>query len=143
MHVAGLFKEGRNISIIGSVVNLVVSVIFAYCTGIFGVFFGTFFTYIIQIVMKIYYVYKLKFGCSGKRYYLYMLNYIILFALLVLINTYLCGLVNTSVHILDFIIQGVISAGVSGLSILLCYWRSEEIKYYKRLVFSYLKKLKK
>ena len=48
MHVAGLFKEGRNISIIGSVVNLVVSIVFAYYTGIFGVFFGTFLTYIIQ-----------------------------------------------------------------------------------------------
>lgn len=143
MHVAGLFKEGKNISIIGSVVNLVVSVVFAYSTGIFGVFFGTFFTYVIQIVLKILYVYKLHFKCAGKRYYLYMLNFFILFLILALVNSRLCGLVHTSLHLVDFLIQGLTSAGISGLVLLICYGGSAELKYYKGLLFSYVKKLKK
>jgi len=143
MHVAGLFKEGRNISIIGSVVNLVISIIFAHYTGIFGVFFGTFLTYIIQIIMKMYYVYKLKFQCGGKRYYLYMFNYLLLFVLLVFVCNTLCGMVNTSIDFLDFLIQGIISAGICGLGIILCFWRSEEFKYYKNLALTYASKLKK
>lgn len=143
MHVAGLFKEGRNISIIGSVVNLVVSIIFAYITGIFGIFLGTFFTYVIQIIMKMYYVYKLQFKCAGKRYYLYMLKFAILFLGLSFVCNRVCGMVHTSVPLLDFLIQGCISAGISGLVLLVCYWRSAEFKYYKTLFFGYVKRMKK
>ena len=143
MHVAGLFKEGRNVSIIGSVVNLVISIVFAHYTGIFGIFFGTFFTYVIQIVMKVYYVYKLQFKDAGKRYYLYMLSFIIMFLALAFINNKLCGLIHTSVYLLDFFIQGIISAGITGIIIILCYSRGAEYKYYKGLLFSYSRKLRK
>ena len=143
MHVAGLFKEGRNISIIGSVVNLVVSIVFAHYTGIFGVFFGTFLTYVIQIVMKMYYVYKLKFKHSGKRYYLYMFKYLVLFVILVIANNMICSSINTSIHFLDFIIQGLVSAVVSLLVIVLCFGRNEEFKYYCKLAVSYFNKLRK
>lgn len=142
MHVAGLFREGRNVSLLGSLVNLAVSILLAYRLGIFGVFFGTFLTYMIQIILKIYYVYQLRFQCTAKRYYCYMLKLVLLFLALAFISHWLCGMVPAFGAIWDFLIQGLVSAGVSGLVILLCYCRSSEFQYYKALFVRYGKRIK-
>lgn len=142
MHVSGLFKEGRNISIIGSEVNLVVSIIFAHQTGIFGVFFGTFFTYVIQIFLKIHYVYKLKFEAPERHYHIYLLKFFGMFLILLAINYQLCSFIQTPVHLANFILKGIVAALVSGLSILLCFGKSEEFKYYISLGLVYIKKFR-
>lgn len=140
MHVAGLFVEGRNISIIGSVVNLVVSIVFAQFTGLFGVFFGTFLTYVIQIVLKIHYVYKLKFEAKSRGYFIYILKFLLLFCILLLICNRVCSLIDTSVYLVDFLVKGIISAIICMGALCLCYFRSAEFVYYKSLAMGYLKK---
>ncbi len=134
MHVAGYFVEGRNISIIGSVVNLAVSIVLGYFTGIFGIFLGTFCTYFIQIIMKIHYVYKLKFNETGLKYGWMLIRFSALLVLLTLGCGYICSFVNTSVFILAFFISGIIAAVISVVFILLIWSRSEFFKYYFDLV---------
>ncbi len=141
MHVSGFFVEGRRISIIGSVGNLVVSIIFGYFTGIFGIFLGTFVTYLIQILMKIHYVYKLKFNESGIRYYLYLLQFTVVLVGLMFGCERLCSLMVTGSDILDFIVHGSVAAVITLGVLALLYCRTPEFKYYKELAFGYIKKI--
>lgn len=143
MHVAGLFVEGRNISIVGSVVNLIVSIAFAQLTGLFGIFFGTFLTYAIQIVLKIHYVYKLKFQEKSRKYFGYMLKFLLLFGALLLACNGVCSFVDTSIYLVDFLIKGLASAVICMLALGLCYFRSAEFAYYKSLMLGYLRKVRK
>lgn len=140
MHVAGFFKEGRNISIIGSAINLIISVVFGYFTGIFGIFLGTFFTYFIQILMKIYYVYKLKFKESSKKYFLMVIGYFALMLVLMLGCSFLCSFISTSVYLVDFFIYGIISAFITLGAIYLLYGKTEYFKFFAGLLGRYIRK---
>ena len=151
MHVSGLFKEGRNISILGSVVNLIVSIVLGKAWGIIGIFLGTFCTYLIQIVMKIYYVYKLKFKSSCWAYAFRMIMYSGLFVACMFgckILTDWCNIGNSieseiGRDILQFVVNGVVSTVVVILVTLVCFSRTEEFRYYIGLIGGYLKKIKK
>lgn len=143
MHVSGYFVQGRNISIAGSIINLIVSIIFGYYTGIFGIFLGTFCTYAIQMVMKAYYIYKLKFNESCVPYLITLLKLFLLLGALMVGCGFVCDYINTGIYLLDFFICGLISAVITLAVIWAIYSRSEYFKYYKDLAFSYLKKMKK
>lgn len=143
MHVSGYFVHGRNISIAGTVINLIVSIVLGYYTGIFGIFLGTFCTYLIQTVLKVYYIYKLKFNESCSEYLLTLLNITILLGVLMAGCGWICSFVKTGIFIVDFVISGLISAIIVILVIAVIYHKSEYFKYYKDLVFQYLNKMKK
>ena len=150
MHVSGLFKEGRNISILGSVINLIVSIVLGKAWGIIGIFLGTFCTYVIQTIMKIYYVYKLKFKSSSWPYSLRMLMYSGLFAACMFgckKLTDFCVVGNRIENeigrdILQFVINGAVSTVVVIIVTVVCFSRTEEFKYYIGLITGYLKKNK-
>lgn len=142
MHVAGFFKEGRNISIIGSVVNLVVSIVLGWFTGIFGIFLGTFFTYFIQILMKIYYVYKLKFKESYRKYLGMVTTYFLLMFALMFGCNYICSFISTSMVVVDFFLCGIISASITFLVVYVLYGRTDYFKFFAGLIGGFLKKRK-
>ncbi|MBR5762845.1 MAG: lipopolysaccharide biosynthesis protein [Lachnospiraceae bacterium] len=143
MHVSGYFVHGRNISIAGTVINLIVSVAFGYYTGIFGIFLGTFCTYLIQTVLKVYYIYKLKFNESSSKYLFTLLYYTVFLGALMALCGWICSYVHTGIFIVDFLICGVITAGIVIGLVILIYHNSEYYKYYKDLVVQYLNKMKK
>ena len=143
MHVAGFFVQGRNISIIGSTVNLVVSLIFSYFTGIFGIFLGTFCTYFIQIVMKVYYVYKLKFKKSFSLYAFYLIRFFALTLLLMLVCDWVLKHASLSLMWADFVVKGLVSALVSITILWGLFHKTSEFEYYKHLVLKYMKRIKK
>lgn len=138
MHVAGYFTQGRNISIIGSLVNLVVSIVFGYYTGIFGIFLGTFCTYFIQIVLKIYYVYKLKFKESALPYTWMIVRNAILLMVLMLGCRYICSFIHTPFYLLNFVIYGAISAVVTIVVLVFLYRRNEHYIYFLELAKKYI-----
>ncbi len=140
MSVSGFFVEGRNISIIASVANLIVSVIFAYYTGIFGVFLGTFVTYFLQIVFKIHVVYKKKFKKPELGYHLYMLKDAVLFGILAFVGNYIGNYIDTSMPVVDFLIKGLIGAVLSLGTILIVYHKSPYYVYFKDLAFGLIRK---
>ncbi len=140
MHVSGFFKEGRNISIIGSTINLIVSVVLGHYTGILGIFVGTFFTYFIQILMKIYYVYKLKFKESSKKYLLMVAGYYALLLVLMLGCSFICSFISTSAFLVDFFAHGIISATITFGAIYLLYGKTEYFKFFADLLGRYIRK---
>lgn len=134
MHLAGYFREGRNISIAGSVVNLFVSIVLGKLWGILGIFLGTSCTYIIQIVLKIYYVHKLKFKTSSLKYSLSMLAYSIMTLANMYLCKYICSFLPFKSNIILFIFSGIIVSVIIFCEIFIVYHRSEEYKYFKNLI---------
>ena len=143
MHVSGFFKEGKNISIAGSVVNLIVSIVLGKFYGIIGIFLGTFCTYLIQIVLKIYYVYKLKFHTSAMPYALRMIMY----AVLMLGCMFGCKWVTSQYvitnDILRFLVNGAVATVIVAAVVLVCFVRTEEFKYYWGMIIGFLTKKNK
>lgn len=140
MSAAGLFKQGRNISIIGSVVNLIVSVIFGKYWGVFGIFLGTFCTYLIQIVMKTYYVHKLIMKKSPFKYGMKLLMFF-LFALGFMIGgDYICSLIRFNSNIVQFLVNGIVISLIYFVFVVVAYGRSSEFQYFKNLALSKFKR---
>lgn len=140
MHVAGLFKEGRNISIIGSAANLFVSIVFGYFWGIFGIFLGTFCTYFIQIVMKIYYVHKITFKTSAVKYSLQLTGFSVMLLAFMFGCRFVCSLIQIKSNLLQFIVNGAIVSVIYLVFVLVVFGRNENFLYFKNLVFEKLKK---
>lgn len=140
MHVSGFFKEGRNISIAGSVVNLIVSIVLGKKYGIIGIFMGTFCTYIIQIVLKIYYVYKLKFNTSCAAYAFRMISYFAITLACMFGCKWLTGLYLIENDILRFLANGIISSIVVFFVIVIIFFRTKEFKYYLGMALGFIKK---
>ena len=134
MHMAGFFAEGRNISLLGSGVNLAVSILFGHYFGMFGIFLGTLCTYGIQIAMKIHYVYKLKFHCSPGRYAFMWGKSLALLLGLMAVCQLICGKILIANPYLDFVVKGLIGAALSIGGISLCGFRSAEFQYTLGLV---------
>ncbi|MGM9552427.1 MAG: oligosaccharide flippase family protein [Clostridia bacterium] len=143
MHMIGEFEKGRNISIIGSVVNLIVSIVLGKMIGITGIFLGTVVTYVIQVIMKIYYVYKLRFKESPFKYSLLWISLASVLIFSMLLSKAVCHFVTTPYLILDFIVYGIIGAVISGVTITLVYCKSDEFHYSLNLVMGFLKKKKR
>ncbi|MBO4616882.1 MAG: hypothetical protein J5717_05990 [Lachnospiraceae bacterium] len=143
MHVSGFFKEGRNISIAGSVVNLIVSIVFGKMWGIIGIFLGTFCTYLIQTILKIYYVYKLKFKSSCADYGTRMTMYTVLLIACMFGCKWLTGLYVIENDILRFFVNGAVSSVVVIAVIVVLFARTAEFKYYFEMAKGITKKFKR
>lgn len=142
MHVSGLFVEGRNISITGSVVNLIVSIALGKYWGMIGIFLGTMSTYIIQIVMKIYYVYKLQFSSSARGYTFMWIKSIVILFMMLFMNSYICNKVMIANLILNIVIRASIVIFICALTIFLCYYKSDEFIYFWTMLKKLLKRTK-
>lgn len=129
MHISGYFVEGRNISIIGSVTNLIVSIIFGHYTGMFGIFLGTMFTYVIQIIMKIHYMYKLRFQKSANKCFKAWGEYTLILLLLLLGSDLINKYLSISTPIIAFISYGFLGTVLSLLIIGTLYYKSDEFLY--------------
>ena len=68
MGVSGLFRDNKNISIVGCVTNLVVSVALGVKLGMVGVFLGTTATSLVELVLKVRLLFRKSFHVSVKKY---------------------------------------------------------------------------
>lgn len=128
MAVSGLFEQDKNISIVGTTVNLIVSVAAGIKYGMFGIFLGTTMTLVIQITLKLCLLYKrrLCIGCSDIL--LYWLKMVILYSLgLIICHIATCFQITENT-LLSFILYGAISVAIAMLLILCAFGRSAELK---------------
>ena len=65
---SGLFRENKNISIVGSVTNLVVSVILGMKLGMVGIFLGTTVTTLVQLTLKVRLLYREFFHLPVRKF---------------------------------------------------------------------------
>ena len=74
LEVSGLFRQDKNIAILGSVVNIIVSIIFGIKIGVAGIFLGTVCTQIIQFILKTRLLFDKKYNLSSTSYFLMLLK---------------------------------------------------------------------
>ncbi|OUP75321.1 hypothetical protein B5F08_11440 [Anaeromassilibacillus sp. An172] len=139
----GYFKEDRNISIIGAVSNLLISVICAYFYGLSGIFMGTVFSQLIQWILKtrLFLIYFI--GTKCKEYYL-------LSTRLLLQTIFLCGLSYGITRIIliendlfSFIIKMIVCFVVPNIFNCIIYRKSEAFQYIISLLKQILNKFSK
>lgn len=142
MHLSGYFAIGRNISFVSAVVNLVVSIVLGMKIGMIGIFIGTMSTYVIEIIAKVHYLFKLYFKENSFQYVFIWVR--MLFVFIMEIAT--IYIVNMYVHFsafLAFVFNGFLSILLTFAVITLVFGRSDAYAYSKHLVLRYLKRLEK
>lgn len=129
LEVSGLFKQDRNIAILGSTVNLIVAIVLGYKIGIVGIFLGTMSTQLIQIVLKSRLLFNSLFTTSSKGYLYYWLKMCGAFLLFLefqhLINQYLLF----NLWLLNFIIKGLLAVIISFGILFLLFFKTPEYNY--------------
>lgn len=129
LEVSGLFSQDRNIAIIGSVTNLIVSVILGMKIGIAGILIGTICTKLIQLVLKTILIYKKGFKESPRSYFMQLLKIGLSYICLVLVEYYGVTMINICNIYLSLCVKGFVSAIVAIVICVTLYGRSEEFKY--------------
>lgn len=134
LEVSGLFKKDKNIAILGSGINLIVSIVLGRRIGILGIFIGTVCTQIIQMVLKILLIFKDKYMISPRDYYLMwgklIVSFVISSLLVIRIKN---NILNDNLY-LDFLIKGMLSVAVSIAVCMGAFCRSKEFIYTKNLI---------
>lgn len=135
MTVSGLFKQDKNIAVVGTLVNLIVSILMGLYCGIFGIFFGTTCTYIIQIVLKIPLLYKKGMGKNWTSFLLFWGKLFGIFTISLLVSYFASNYVYVTDSFTRFLLQGTISTILALLFVVVFTINSKEFKYYFSLVF--------
>lgn len=129
LEVSGLFKQDRNIAILGSSINIIVAIIMGYIIGIVGIFLGTLSTQLIQIVLKSKLLFNTKWSTSSKGYLFFLIKMGISF-LLVLILLYIYDQnVKTEAWLINFIVKGLFAVLLSAGLLLFLFRKSSEYEY--------------
>ena len=140
MHLSGYFVIGRNISFVSAVVNLTVSIVLGMKIGLIGIFIGTMCTYTIEIIAKVYYLFRLYFKENSFRYVSLLLRMLFVFILEIMsIN-----IVNLHLHFSAFpafVFNGFFSILLTFAIITLMFGRSDAYIYSQQLITRYLKKI--
>ena len=140
MEVSGLFKQDKDISIIGSVVNLVVSIVLGMKIGIVGIFIGTFLTYLIQAILKGKLLFCVKLQTTVTKFYLITAGMFMLTMLQMLFTRSVCNCIHMESSFLTFIVNGLISAMITGGTIALATFRTDSFGYYLGMVLKVVRR---
>lgn len=129
LEVSGLFKQDRNIAILGSTVNLVVAIILGMRMGIVGIFLGTMSTQLIQIVLKTRLLFNSLFSTSSKGYLLFCIKMGLSFLMLLMVMHYLELVLVFNYWLLSFVIKGIVSLLLSIIVLIVLFGRTPEFNY--------------
>ncbi len=140
LEVSGLFKQDRNIAILGSTINLAVAIIFGYKIGMVGIFMGTICSQLIQIVLKSKLLFNYMFLSSCRSYILFIFKMFMAFIIISATNYYINKCILSDYIIVAFIIKALLTLCVSCALLFVMYRKTPEYIYAKTLVFSELQK---
>lgn len=125
----GLFRQMRFRPVINVTVNLAVSVLMVPRMGIAGCVVGTIAAYLSSnLLFDPPLIYKKVLGLPLRRYFLTNLAYDAVTAGALAASWWLCSLIALEGW-LGFFVHGCVCVGVTGGIFLLCYCRTEELRY--------------
>lgn len=139
--VSGMFKNDKNIAVLGAVSNLIISIILVKPFGISGVIVGTIISQLLQLVFKAQLLYK-KYLCkSASSYYYMLIKYTLILCIQLLISysikTYFLNSYTFITIVLNCIINTIICISI----IILCFWGKDEMRYTLTLLHNILRKV--
>lgn len=129
LEVSGLFTEDKNISIIGSTANLIVSIIFGMKYGMIGIFFGTTITYLVQLFMKIKLIYSKTFNSSCRGYVIRWIYYLISFFAAELVILFITSFIHLDCIILKVLVNGVVAVTIAIPFCIIPFVKTEDYIY--------------
>lgn len=140
---AGLYHQDRFVPIIESIINFVFSIILAKQIGIAGIILGT----IISSLSVIFWlrpiiVYRILFKENVSEYFLNYGKYVIVTALLLLTSNYLGSNINFDNNFVVFLLKGLFNSIYVNLVLILLFRKTDEYKYFKKLILNKLTKVK-
>ena len=143
MEVSGLFKYDKYVSIAGSVVNLLVSIVLGIKIGMSGIFIGTFMTYLIQSLLKTVLLFCMRLHTSPAKQYVLLLSMFGGMLLQMFAADALCSRFSFQNQIAAFLADGLISAGIVLITTVLCTFYTDAFQYYWRMVRETVRRMKK
>lgn len=143
MEVSGLFKYDKYVSIAGSVVNLVVSIVLGMKIGMLGIFIGTFMTYLIQSLLKTLLLFHMRLNRSPLKQYVLLALMSGATLLQMIAADAVCSRIEFQNQIVAFVVYGLISVCVVGVSTMLCTFFTDSFRYYWGMVVSTAKSILK
>lgn len=141
---AGIFYEDRFIPVLEAILNIVLSIFFTKMFGLEGVFLGTILsTLLVYLYTFPKYVYKRIFNRNYMQYILEILKYFVIAFVSVFITVVLTKVITIGKSNFTELIKNlVICIIVPNLIYLILFFRSNEVKYFKEIFYSFIKQLK-
>lgn len=141
LEVSGLFKQDKNIGIIGSSINLIVSVILGLKIGIVGIFIGTVCTQVIQLILKIQLIFKNKFRLSAKNYYIMCGKMALGYIVICIFENVIIEKIHLPNIYIEFLVRGSLAAVFGILCSMSFFFKSEEYVYTVQFCIQMVKKI--
>ncbi len=139
---SGLFRETKYVAILGTVINLIVSVALTLCWGMIGIFIGTTCTLVVQLTLNVWLMWRKRLNLSPWRIGWLLLAMTALGVGEMLAAWALCGLIATGSAWLDLALK-LLTASALPLTVnLLVYRRTKEFQYLKWLTKRTLRRLR-
>lgn len=142
-NASGVFEPDRMSPIIESIINLIVSVVFAKLIGVEGIFIGTLVSSFIPAVWCPIVVHKYVFKIPAKSYFVRQaLRLCILLAAFGLLSVIFKYIYFENLFA-NLILRGIVCVAVSNALVVLCYFKTAEFKNAISLGKGLVKKLLK
>lgn len=129
MQVSGLFASDKYISIIGSVINLLVSFILGKMLGIIGILLGTICTLTIQMILKTRLLYKYSLQQNRAGYYGKLLLFSALCAAEMLFTSLVCAQFEFGQVYVDLLVKTMMAGVLSMLLNVGIFFRTADFRY--------------
>ncbi|MDD3333911.1 MAG: lipopolysaccharide biosynthesis protein [Eubacteriales bacterium] len=140
---ANLFRIDKNISILGSTINLIVSIVLGLKLGMLGVFIGTTCTHVVQIALKILLLYRRRLHRSATGYYLLFARMLGLFALGMLLIRWFGSVLVVSNVLLALLLRWLAAIVLSCALAMLGFLGTKEQRYLLWFLQRLLSRLKR
>lgn len=138
LEVSGLFKQDRNIALLGTTINLLVSIILGAKLGMGGILMGTTCTLILQLILKTRLLFKHKFNSSASGYYFFIFKIICCFGIVLLSQILVLRIISSGNLFVDFLLKGLLSLVLSIGCFYVMFRRSPEWGSTKVLLNKYI-----
>jgi O-antigen/teichoic acid export membrane protein len=140
--VLGLFKNDKNMSIIGMCINLVFSIVLVRSFGTVGVLMGTVIAQIYYWIARAFIVFSKYFKRGVVKYIFKIIQYTGITVLDILLLNFISGKLYAQYYInfITFIMMGVICVIVSSASIVVLFFKTKEFKVLLDIVSKLFKK---
>lgn len=144
INATGLFWETRYKPIIECSINLLVSIILASKMGIIGVFSGTLVSYMCTFWINPILLYKKYFKKSVLLYFVKFGGYFLWMIIIAIFLESLCTkYLKTDALIWDVFLRMGLCVIVPNVTFLLCFYKTAEFMYFKQVLSSIRKRIKK
>ncbi len=129
MAVSGLFADNKNISVIGDILNLFVSILLGKWLGITGILLGTSCTLIVQHVLKTRLLFQ-RFLCLPGKAYVALVGKELLCCIVCMLSAQaVCGMLPVANPYLRIVVYGVCAEGIAAGINYLFFHRTQEFDY--------------